>query len=118
MISSFPSPNPRDMQGLSRRGFVSKPPLLEIHDVNRALAESKKRKKDLEKERLVRRQRRREKYERVNRECREDGLLPFPSPESTPEAESNDSDDTGDASPGAVRSPSPILPSPAPMVQV
>ena len=74
-------------QELSRKGYVSKPPLPEARKANRLHAEAVKKRKDKAKETATRK---RERKENHNRACaRSRGVPPPPTPESTEEEDSS-----------------------------
>ena len=54
------------MQGLSHKGYVSKPPLPEVHEANRLRQQAEKKRKDTTKETTTRK---RERRERHDKEC-------------------------------------------------
>ena len=64
------------MQGLSHKGYISKPPLPETHDTNRLRGQEEKKRKDEEKATHDRKRWRREKHENENRRREREGLSP------------------------------------------
>jgi hypothetical protein len=77
------------LQGLSHKGYVSKPPLPEVREANRLHAEASKKRKDKEKETAARKRERKENHNRACARARREGVPPPPTPESTEEEDSS-----------------------------
>ena len=76
------------LQGLSRKGYVSKPPVPEVREANRLHAEAVKKTKDKVKETAARKRERKENHDRACARARREGFPPPPTPESTEEEDS------------------------------
>jgi hypothetical protein len=76
-------------QGLSRKGYVSKPPLAEAREANRLHAEVVKKRKDAVKETVARKGERKEKHDKACARAWLEGLPPPLMPESTEEEDSS-----------------------------
>ena len=77
------------MQGLSYKGYVSKPPLPEVRATNRLRGQEEKKRKDEAKATALRKRLRREAHEKENKRREMEGLSPETTPESTPEESSS-----------------------------
>ena len=77
------------MQGLSHKGYVSKPPLPEAREANRLHAEAVKKWKDEAKAKAARKREREEEHKKACARTRREGLPPPPTPESTEEEDSS-----------------------------
>ena len=101
------------MQGVSRRGYTSKPPVPEEREVNRLHAEAVKKQKDAAEAAATMKRKRKEKHEKASKIAHAEGKPRPTTPESTEEeeksldAELNFSDDdegaTGASSPPVYR---------------
>ena len=101
------------MQGVSRKGYTSKPPVPEEREVNRLQAEAVKKQKDAAEAAITRKGKRKEKHEKECKIACAEGKPRPATPESTMEeegssdAEINFSDDdepaTGAGSPTVYR---------------
>ena len=86
-------------QGLSRRGYTSRPPVPEEHEVNRLHAEAVKKQKDTAEAAAARKRKSKEKHDKVCKIAHAEGKPQPATPESTEEekgssdAEINFSDD-------------------------
>ena len=76
------------MQELSRKGYVSKPPLPEVREANRLRQQSEKKRKDAVKETAARKRERREKHDKECARRKREGLSPLTTLESTEEKDS------------------------------
>ena len=66
------------LQGLSRKGYVSKPPLPEAREANRLHAEEVKKRKDEAKAKAARKREREEEHKQASARARREGLPPPP----------------------------------------
>ena len=80
------------MQGVSRKGYTSKPPAPEEREVNRLHAEAVKKQKDAAKAAATRKRKRKEKHEKACKIARTEGKPRPATPESTEEEESSDAE--------------------------
>ena len=71
------------LQGLSHKGYVSKPPIPEARQANCLRDEVVKKKKDAAKEATARKRDRKEKHDKVWRIAQMEGTPRPPTPEST-----------------------------------
>ena len=76
-------------QGLSHKGYVSKPPVPEDRQANRLRDETAKKKKDAAKEAAARKREREEKHKKACRIAQMEGAPRPPTPESTEEEDSS-----------------------------
>ena len=104
------------MQGLSHKGYVSKPPLPKVREVNRLRQQAEKKRKDKAKETAARKRERKENHNKACARAWREGVPPPSMPESTEEEDSSTgevdfskSDDfkmvTGASPPSAQRGP-------------
>ena len=78
------------LQGVSRKGYTSKPPVPEEREVNRLHAEAVKKQKDAAEAAAARKRKRKEKHEKACKIAHAEGK-PWPAtPESTEEEDSSD----------------------------
>jgi hypothetical protein len=77
------------LQGLSHKGYVSKPPIPEARQANRLCDEAAKKKKDAAKEAAARKRDREEKNKKQCKIALNEGCPPPPKPESTEEEDSS-----------------------------
>ena len=77
------------MQGLSRKGFVSKPPLPEVREANCLRVLADKKKKDEAKVAATRKRERKENHEKACARAKREGPSPLTTPESTREEDSS-----------------------------
>ena len=93
------------LQGVSHKGYTSKPPVPEEREVNRLHGEAVKRKKDAAKEAATTMRKRKEKHEKECKIARAEGKPRPATPESTEEEDSSDAElnfsDDDDAATGA-----------------
>ena len=80
------------MQGVSRRGYTSKPPVPEEREVNRLHAEAVKKQKDAAEVAATRKRKRKEKHEKACKIAHAEGKPQPATPESTEEEEEESSD--------------------------
>ena len=78
------------MQGVSRRGYTSKPPVPEEREVNRLHAEAVKKLKDAADAAAARKRKRKEKHNKVCKIAHAEGKPRPTTPESTEEEDSPD----------------------------
>ena len=77
------------MQGLSYKGYVSKPPLPEVRATNRLRGQEEKKRKDEAKATAHRKRERREAHEKECIRREKEGLSPLTTPKSTEEEDSS-----------------------------
>ena len=77
------------MQGLSHKGFVSKPLLPEVREANCLHIEAVKKRKDKAKETAARKRERKENHDKACARARREGVPPPSMPESTEEEDSS-----------------------------
>ena len=77
------------MQGLSHKGYISKPPTPEARKANRLYGEAVKKKKDAAKEAAARKRERKEKHDKACNIAQMEGTSRPPMPESTEEEDSS-----------------------------
>ena len=77
------------MQGLSHKGYVSKPPLPKVREVNRLRQQAEKKRKDKAKGTAARKRERREKHDKECARQKREGLSPPTMPESIEEEDSS-----------------------------
>ncbi|XP_039827517.1 uncharacterized protein LOC120689276 [Panicum virgatum] len=75
--------------GLSRKGYVSKPPLPEVREANRLRAQADKKRKDEAKATAARKRKRREDHEKECTRREREGLSPPTTPKSTEDEDSS-----------------------------
>ena len=80
------------LQGVSHRGYTSKPPVPEEREVNRLHGEAVKKKKDAAEEAAARKRKRKEKHEKECKIARAEGKPHPATPESTEEEDSSDAE--------------------------
>jgi len=76
------------LQGLSHKGYVSKPPTPEARKANRLYGEAVKKKKDAAKEAAARKRERKEKHDKACKIAQMEGAPRLPTSESTEEEDS------------------------------
>ena len=79
------------LQGVSRKGYVSKPPVPEDRQANRLRDETVKKKKNAVKEAAARKRDRKEKHAKACKIAQAEGAPRLPTPESTEEEDSSSS---------------------------
>ena len=72
------------LQGLSHKGYVSKPPLPEARKANRLHAEAVKKRKDEAEAKATRKREREEEHKKACARARREGLPSPPTPDVTP----------------------------------
>ena len=77
-------------QGVSHKGYISKPPIPKDHQANRLHDEAAKKKKDAAREAAAKKREREEKHKKECKIARNEGRLPQPTPESTAGEDSSD----------------------------
>ena len=77
------------LQGLSHKGYVSKPPTPEARKANRLHGEAVKKKKDAAKEAAARKREWKEEHEKACKIAQTEGAPQPPTPESTEEEDSS-----------------------------
>ena len=77
------------LQGVSRKGYISKPLVLEDRHANRLRDEAAMRKKDVAKEAAARKRERKEKHDKACKIAQMEGAPRPPTPESTEEEDSS-----------------------------
>ena len=80
------------LQGVSRKGYVSKPPVPEDCQANRLHDDAVKKKKDAAKEAATRKRERKEKHSKACKLAQAEGAPRPPMPESTEEEDSSGSE--------------------------
>ena len=77
---------------MSRRGYTSRPPVPEEHEVNRLHAEAVKKQKDAVEAATARKRKRKEKHEKACKIAHAEGKPRPATPESTEEEDSSDAE--------------------------
>ena len=77
---------------MSRRGYTSRPPVLEEHVVNRLHAEAVKKQKDAAEAAAARKRKRKEKHDKACKIAHTEGKPQPATPESTEEEDSSDAE--------------------------
>jgi len=77
------------LQGLSRKGYVSKPLLPEVREANCLHAQAYKKRKDEAKAKAARKRQRKDDHDKACTRARREGFPPPPTPESTEEEDSS-----------------------------
>ena len=77
------------LQGVSRKGYILKPPVPEDSQANRLRDEAAKRKKDAAKEATARKRERKEEHAKASKIAQVEGAPQPPRPESTEEEDSS-----------------------------
>ena len=76
------------LQGVSHKGYTSKPPVPEERVINRLHAEVMKKQKDAAEKAATRKRKRKEKHEKACKIAHTEGKSPPATPESTEEEDS------------------------------